>query len=218
MLSKEELINLYRKRAKNYDITAKSYYLFGFREQSYRKRAIRSLNLRRGDTVVEICCGTGLNFSLLQSEVGPSGKIIGVDLTDSMLGQAKKRVKQEGWTNVELIQMDAAKYQFPQNVNGIISTFAITFIPEYDRIIKNGAEALSPSGRFVILDLMKPDKWPIWLLHIGVWATKPFGISLDLMVRHPWESINRYLANPMFTELYWGLAYISVGEAQPKKP
>jgi len=217
MLNKEELINLYRKRAKNYDLTANLYYLVGFREQTYRRRAIRALNLHQGDTVVEICCGTGLNFPLLQSEVGPSGKIIGVDLTDSMLDQAKQRVKQKGWTNVELIHMDAAKYQFPQKVNGIISTFAITLVPEYDRIIENGAKALSSNGRFVILDLKKPHKWPMWLIRMGILTTEPFGVSLDLMVRHPWESINRYLANQMFTELYWGFAYISVGETQLKK-
>lgn len=39
------------------------------------------MNLKRGDTVVEICCGMRLNFPLLQKEVGPEGKIIGVDLT-----------------------------------------------------------------------------------------------------------------------------------------
>lgn len=110
--------------------------------------------------------------------------------------------------------MDAAKYQFPQNINGIISTFGITLIPEYDRIIKDGAKALAPGGRFVILDLKKPDNWPMWLIQTGIWLTKPFGVNSDLMVRRPWESINRYLANPMFIELYFGFAYISVGEAQ----
>jgi ubiquinone/menaquinone biosynthesis C-methylase UbiE len=64
-LSRSELICLYRKRAKRYDWTANLYYLIGFREWAYRKKAIAALSLNKGDTVVEIACGTGLNFALL---------------------------------------------------------------------------------------------------------------------------------------------------------
>lgn len=87
-LDKNSLAELYAKRASGYDFTANAYYLLGFREFAYRKEAIRSLNLKRGDTVVEIGCGTGLNFSGLVDGIGPEGKLIGVDLTPEMLEQA----------------------------------------------------------------------------------------------------------------------------------
>lgn len=218
VFTKEEILQLYRKRAKNYDISANLYYLLGFREQAYRKKAIKALNLRRGDTVVEIACGTGLNFSLLQREVGSTGRIIGADLTDNMLDQARKRVAREGWSNVELVQMDAARYQFPQNVSGIISTFAITLIPEYDRIIKNGAKALRPGARFVVLDLKTPENLPFWLIRLGVWVTSPFGVTLEAGERHPWESIGRYLKNASLTEFYMAFVYISAGESPFASP
>ncbi|RJQ48340.1 MAG: methyltransferase domain-containing protein [Nitrospiraceae bacterium] len=89
---KTSLSALYRRRAKHYDVTANFYYLIGFREQAYREKAVQALDFQSGDTVVEIGCGTGLNFSLLQNYVGPEGKIIGVDLTDAMLEQAGRRV------------------------------------------------------------------------------------------------------------------------------
>jgi len=91
------LISLYRKRAKRYDQSALLLYLAGFRHWAYRKRAIQSLALNDGDTVVDLGCGTGLNFSLLQEQVGPRGKIIGVDLTDAMLTEANARVAAHGW-------------------------------------------------------------------------------------------------------------------------
>lgn len=216
VLNKEEILNLYRKRAKNYDISANLFYLLGFREQAYRKKAVTALNLHPGDTVVEIGCGTGLNFPLLQRNIGSTGKIIGVDLTDHMLDQARERVAREGWSNVELVHMDAAQYQFPENVNGIMSTFAITFVHEYDSIIKNGGKALKPGGRFVILDLKLPENLPFWLVQLGVWITSPFGVTLEAGRRHPWESIEKYLTETSFTEFYMGFTYISVGEA-PKK-
>ena len=126
ILTKEEVVDIYRKRAKRYDFTANLYRLIGFREPAYRRMAVKALSLHPGDTVVEIGCGTGLNFQLLRQAVGSSGKIIGVDLTDAMLAQARKRVEDEGWSNVELVQSDAAQYEFPNGVDGIISTFNIT--------------------------------------------------------------------------------------------
>ena len=214
-LSKDQVMNLYRKRADNYDISANLYYLIGFRESKYRKLAVRELMLKSGDTVVEIGCGTGLNFRYIIDAVGPEGKLIGVDLTDKMLAGAKARVSKNGWANVELVQKDASTYRFPDSVSGIISTFAITLIPEYKEIIRRGADALAPQGRMVIADLCLPDRWPMWMARLMVWVTKPFGTSLDIARRQPWKAIETYLAQTTFRKIYGGFAYISSGMKSP---
>jgi len=213
-LSAHAIVDIYRKRAKHYDISANLYYLIGFREYAYRRKAVAALNLQPGDTVVEIGCGTGLNFPLLQQAVGPEGRLIGVDLTDSMLEQARQRVHAQGWSNVELVQSDASVYEFPKNVDGVISTFAITLSPDYDRIIQRAATALTVDGRCAILDLKKPDNIPLALVKLGVMITRPFAVSLDLVDRHAWESVERYLINTSYQEFYFGFAYLAVGEAQ----
>lgn len=211
-LDREEIRKLYRKRAKRYDLSANLYYLMGFREYAYRKKAVRALELKPGDTVVEIGCGTGLNLSLLQKAVGPSGKIIGVDLTGEMLDRARKRIDGKGWTKVELVRCDAASFRFPENLGGVLSTFAITLIPEFDQIIRNGAESLSPGKKFVILDFKKPENKPMWLIKPGVFLTRPFGVTLGLAERHPWESVSMYLSNFSLKEIYFGFVYMAVGE------
>lgn len=212
ILRKNEIKGLYRKRAKNYNLTANLYYLIGFREWAYRKMAVQALNLRQGDTVVEIGCGTGLNFSLLQQAVGPTGKIIGVDLTDAMLAQAKRRVEAHSWSNIELVQSDAASYEFPHDLDGILSTFALTLVSEFDTVIQNGCAALAHGKRWVVLDFKLPSNRLSWLAPLGVFVTRPFAVSIELAARHPWESINRYMKNTSFRELYGGFSYISVGE------
>jgi ubiquinone/menaquinone biosynthesis C-methylase UbiE len=212
-LDKTSTSRLYRRRAGRYDLTANLYYLVGLREFAYRKKAVKALHLHRGDTVVEIGCGTGLNFGLLQERVGPEGAIIGVDLTPEMLARAQERVQRHGWTNVELVECDAAAYQFPRRVAGILSTFAITLVPEYDQVIRNGAAALSSGKRLVVLDFRKPERWPGWLIRFFVTITRPFGVSLDLAQRHPWESMDRYLTVVQLQELYFGAVYLCVGEA-----
>ncbi len=210
-LTAKEIVDLYRRRAERYDLTANLYYLIGFREQAYRKRAIDSLGLQPGDTVVEIGCGTGLNFKLLQRAVGPTGRVIGVDMTDAMLAEAKERVRRKGWANVELVRTDAAAYVFPDQVNGVLSTFALTLVPEFDDVIRRGVVVLAPGGRFVILDFKMPDRAPMWLVRFAVLTMQPFGVTLDLANRHPWESLGIYAEGFAMQELYWGFSYLAIG-------
>jgi demethylmenaquinone methyltransferase/2-methoxy-6-polyprenyl-1,4-benzoquinol methylase len=160
---------------------------------------------------VEIGCGTGLNFPPLKKELGPDGKIIGVDLTKEMLNRARERVLKKGLYNIGLVYTDGAEYKISKDVNGIISTLAITLVPQYDLVVQRGALPLAPGGRFVILDLKMPESWPMWLVKIGVTLTSPVGVTLDIANRHPWESIRGYLKVVFFKELYGGFAYISSG-------
>lgn len=213
-LNKQEIADLYRKRSKRYDFTAQLYYLPGFREYAYREKAVKALALKRGDTVVEIGCGTGLNFRLLQNELGSEGKIVGVDLTDSMLSRAQQRVRRNGWSNVELVQSDAAVFSFPQKVDGIISTFALTYIPEYEQVIRAGSQALGPSGRFVILDFKLPSNWILKLAPLLVLTMRPFGVTIDLAQRHPWEALKKYFPNVAVHQFYGGCVYIAVGSKE----
>ena len=63
--TQEEIIYIYKKRAKNFDLSSKVYRLFGFNDEKYRKKAVAYLELLEGDSIVEIGCGTGLNFPIL---------------------------------------------------------------------------------------------------------------------------------------------------------
>src|ERR1700742_3284812 len=87
--TREHLIETYRKKAKHYDITSRLYPAPGYPQRTQRLRTVHALGLRPGDTVVDMACGTGLNFPLLEKAVGPGGRIVGVDLTDAMLARAQ---------------------------------------------------------------------------------------------------------------------------------
>ncbi len=174
-------------------------------------RAVSALRLRPGDTVVDIGCGTGLNFPYLIEAVGETGRLIGVDLTDAMLEKAENRVRQKRWRNVELVHSDAATYTFPAAPQGVASTFALTFIPEYEQVIKNAASALASGGRLVVADHKKPDRWPLWLVKLSEILIKPFGVSVDFAGRKPWEIMAMHLSRVTVEEFYGGFVYIAVG-------
>ncbi len=208
MLSISDIRELYKKRAEHYDLSANLYYLVGFREKAYRKRSVALLNLQPGDTVVEIGCGTGLNFHHIQKYIGPTGKIIGIDLTGEMLAVAKRRCQKYNWDNVELFEHDAASYEFPDSIDGVISTFALTLMPEYKLIIEHAAGALSPRKSMVLLDMKIPD-WPKPLINLAVLLTSPFGVSLDIGNRHPWEEMQKIFGNVHIQEVYLGGVYLA---------
>lgn len=207
-----DIQKIYDKRSRHYNISTSLLYNFlGLQVNKHRKLAVESLNLKTGDTVVEIGCGTGSNFSYLQKAVGNAGKIIGIDLNFSMLAEAKKRIERNGWKNVELIQANAASFEFPKKVNGILSTFAITMVPEFDHVILNGSNALFPGGKWVIMDFKLPASWLTKYTPMLVLLVQPYGGSLEMADRHPWESLQKYLLNVSITEFWCGMAYVASG-------
>ena len=74
-----------------------------------------------------------------------------------------------------------------------------------------------PGLRLAIFDLKKPEGWPAWLVKIAAWLNRPFGVSLELAERHPWESVARYLQPIHCSAFYFRALYLSVGE-HPRAP
>ena len=213
--AREHLIATYRKKAKHYDVTSRLYPVPGYPQRAQRHRAVHALDLRPGDTVVDVACGTGLNFSLLEQAVGPGGRIVAVDLTDAMLAQAQRRIDDHRWRNVSLVHADATEFEFPTEVAGILSTYALTQVPECGEVIARGAAALSCGARWAVLDLKLPDGVPRWPMRLGTALVRPFAAIDDWIDRRPWEAIRAAiddtLADPSWTELCFGSAFLAAG-------
>jgi demethylmenaquinone methyltransferase/2-methoxy-6-polyprenyl-1,4-benzoquinol methylase len=218
--TREHLIETYRKKAKHYDVTSRLYPVPGYPHRAQRLRAVRALGLRTGDSVVDMACGTGLNFSLIEDVIGPSGRIVGVDLTDAMLAQAKDRVAANGWSNISLVQANAAEFGFPAQVDAILSTYALTQVPECAEVIAHGAAALSGGGRWVVLDVKVPDSTPRWLAQLGTATVRPFAAIEEWIQRRPWEAIRaamqEELVDVSWTELLFGTAFLAAGSRGPQ--
>jgi demethylmenaquinone methyltransferase/2-methoxy-6-polyprenyl-1,4-benzoquinol methylase len=177
--------------------------------------AIRRLKRKKHPVGIDMACGTGLNFPLLEKVVGPGGRIVGVDLTDAMLARAQDRIAKNGWSNISLVQADAAGFDFPAEVDAILSTYALTQVPECADVIAHGAKALSGGGRWAVLDLKVPGRTPPWLAQLGTATVRPFASIDEWMMRRPWEAIRvamqEELADVSWTELFFGTAFLAAG-------
>ena len=211
---REQLIRTYRKKAKHYDITSRLAPVPGYPEHALRRRAIRALDLHQGDRVVDVACGTGRNFALLEDAIGPTGRIVGVDLTDAMLARAQARAETNRWQNVSLVQADAADFDFPAGVDAILSTYALTQVSACGEVIDNGATALAEGGRFVVLDLKAPAA-PRWALRLAAAALRPFAAIDRWITNHPWDVIHAAMQADLidlsWTEFVLGTAFLAAG-------
>ena len=81
-------IERYRAHAEGYDASAA-------RTMRLRRRTIAALKLRRGDSVLDVACGTGLSFPLLLAAVGEEGRITGVELSPDMARRARDRIARD---------------------------------------------------------------------------------------------------------------------------
>jgi demethylmenaquinone methyltransferase/2-methoxy-6-polyprenyl-1,4-benzoquinol methylase len=180
---------------------------------------VQSLGLRAGASVIDVACGTGLNFALIEEAIGPEGRIVGVDLTDAMLAKAQDRIKANGWRNISLVQADAADFGFPAGVDAILSTYALTQVPDRAAVIAHGTGSLSAGGRWAVLDLKVPDNTPPWLARLGTATVRRLAGADEWIMRRPWEAIRAAMQEELtdltWTELFFGTAFLAAGSRGP---
>jgi len=144
-----------------------------FLPQHLRGRAVARLNLKPGERVLEIGCGTGRNFPFLREAVGPTGTVYGVDLSSGMLRRARERCQREGWTNVELTQCDAIEYIPCEPLDGIIFGLCYNTMPHHLAVLRHAWKHLRPGGRIVIMDGKLPyGRGGKLALPFGLWLMK----------------------------------------------
>ncbi len=212
----ESVAAAYDRHARKYDRAVKLYRLMGLRIEQYRSHAIDLLQLKPGDCVVDLGCGTGLSFELLMKHIGAGGRLIGVDISSQMLACAQERADRAGWNNVQLIEENILKYEFPESIDGVLSTGVFGYISERDRVIQKISHSLAPGGRLAIVDGKRPAQWPKWLFKLFVRISRPFGLTEEYFEGRTWEVLERYFEQTTFEERYGGLIYISSGHT-PKK-
>ena len=210
ILDSEQVARLYRRLAPFYDPVVVPLEWLGTRR--YRARAVRSLGLRPGGVVLDLGCGTGLNMVLLHHAVGAEGRVVCVDLSVEMLSRARRRAERHGFVNVELVQADLATYRPPAACDGALATFALEVVPEYGDVVRRVATALSDRGRLTVYGLKHPERWPAWLVQLGVWITAPFGVSRAYETFRPYEAVREHLSEVEYREFLFGVGYLCVGE------
>jgi ubiquinone/menaquinone biosynthesis C-methylase UbiE len=175
-----------------------------------RERAVARLELRPGASVLEVGCGTGRNLAPLVAAVGPEGRVYGVDLSEGMLAEARELCAREGFGNVTLIRSDAASYELPEAVDGVIFSLSYAVIPHHREALRHAWARLRAGGRLVVMDAKLPSGLAGKLLRpFVVWVSR-LTVLGNPDVR-PWDELKELTAEVGYEEAQLGTYYVCRG-------
>ena len=211
ILGPQAVRDLYDRLAPVYDAAAAWTHRIGTGD--FYGRAVRALDLQPGETAVDLGCGTGPNLPHLVEAVGPTGRVVAVDLSPGMLAQARQRVERHGWANVELVEADVRDFSFPETLHGVVGLFALEMVPEHDAVIARAVRALVPGRRIAVGGLRRPERWPEWAVRLGELVNRPFGVSRAYEDVQPWRAVEAHADTVSYEEDVLGAVYLAVGQA-----
>lgn len=150
--SLKRVLHTYDNSALLYELTNRLYF-FGM-DMHFRKELTEKTEIRQGDIVLNLCCGTGLDFPFLLEKIGRRGILLGVDVSSKMLGQSKKK-KSDG--EINLIRSDAAHLPFREKIlNAVVVSFCLKITPALDKVVEEFNRLLKPNGRIGVLANHQP--------------------------------------------------------------
>ncbi len=131
---------------------------------SFIKRAIAGMELKPGEAVLDFGCGTGRNDCLILSHVGESGRILGLDISEEMISQARKKCAPFSNVSFDFKRIEEP-LPFENEFDVVFMSFVLHGFENYDKepIARNAYKALKPGGRFVILDYNEFDPADLFL-------------------------------------------------------
>ena len=111
--------------------------------------------LASGHTVLDLGCGAGLDSILAARRVGPSGKVIGVDMTEDMLDKARSNAGAVGISNIEWHLADAEDLPLADGtVDVVIMNGVLNLCPDKPKVLAELHRVLRPSGRLQMADVV----------------------------------------------------------------
>src|SRR2546430_6570708 len=117
----------------------------------FGRRTIELASLPSGSRVLDICCGAGASALPAAEAVGPTGKVVGVDLAKGLLELARKKAVQDDLNNIQFEVGDMLSMRFPvASFDAVVCVFGIFFVPDMVRAVGELWSRIRPGGKLAV--------------------------------------------------------------------
>ena len=201
----ERALASYRAHAPRYDVSA-------LRTLPLRYRTIWNLDLKPGDAVLDVACGTGLSFPILEDAIGVAGRLVGVELSPEMAALGQARIDRARWANAELVvaRMEDVDLNAPR---GPFDAVAFNFthdVLQSDAALANIFAACKPGARVAVAG-SKLLPWYLAPFNLYVrWNNAPYMTTFAGLGK-PWAPLLRYVPDLTIAPALFGACYLAHG-------
>jgi ubiquinone/menaquinone biosynthesis C-methylase UbiE len=178
----------------------------------FRQLAVARLAPLPGEVVLDVGCGTGLNFQTIQQAIGPHGRLIGIELNPRMLDVARDRIERHRWTNVELVQSDVAEADVAATADAALLC-AVHDVMRSPAALANVLRHLRRSARIVA----GGPKWGPWRhadgisMNLKTWRMNRDCVTTFEGFTRPWSHLEPLVDNLVVDEVFAGGGYLASG-------
>ncbi|MER3423568.1 MAG: SAM-dependent methyltransferase [Nitrospiraceae bacterium] len=167
-------------------------HIFGKIFHESREAAVRQLNVKPGERILEVGVGTGLALPLYP----PHCRVVAIDLSSGMLEKARKRMEAHGLTHVELLRMDAGQMEFEDDsFDTVMAAYVVTAVPDYRKVVTEMIRVCRPGGRIVMLNhFSNGNKLIAAVEKVISPLCKHIGFRTDLSLNHVLEGTSLMVA------------------------
>lgn len=193
----------YRSLASSYDrfVTWSS--------RAMRRRAVELLGLKRGDAVVDVACGTGLSFELIERGIGEEGTLVGIDLSGDMLDRARERAASAGWRNVTLIEAPVEEADIQMAADAAL--FVLTHdVMRSSAALRHVLAQVRPGGRVVAAGAKLGPRWAVPTNLLVRAISRRYVTTLEGLGR-PWDRLDDLVPHLRVESLMLGGTYVAWG-------
>ena len=176
----------------------------------WRDQLVDRLAPRRGDTVLDISCGPGLNLPALRERVGPRGLIIGIEESPELLAVARHRVRQRGWRNVRLLPCAPTPADLPSGAHAALLSAADDVLQSPPRLAQL-LNRLRPGARVAAGGWKLPSGVMWWPLRFYVKALYGPMTGAPERLDAPWLALSGHVPDLTVGELGFGTGYLAHG-------
>lgn len=178
--ARRQALQQYRARADRYDSELEPF-------EPLRREAIQRLDLRPGETVLDVGCGTGLSFGPLLDRLGPRGHIVGIEQCPEMMAQARLRFPDRRAHQLRLVQAPVEEAQWPGLAHAALFHFTHDILRS-PRALDNVLAHLAPGARVVATGLQWAAPW-VWPVNLFVLGAALYSVSSLDGLAQPWSEL-----------------------------